>query len=127
MVGVHRQPDHPAGWPLLHEQPGGVDAVQLGHGNVHDDHVRAQLERELDTLTTVLGLPDHAEAGLLQDCPEAVAHQTVVVTKQDVHGYPRESGVTQTPTSNDAAPGGPMKVPATGGTDSGDLDTATAI
>jgi hypothetical protein len=38
-----------------------------------------------------------------------------------------DKGVTQTPTSMLPDPGGPVKLPETGGTDSGDLDTATAM
>ena len=43
----------------------GLDPVQAGHGDVHNDDVRFELAGQVDRLLTLAGLADHGDSGLL--------------------------------------------------------------
>jgi hypothetical protein len=62
------------------QPPRRLDAVDLGHPDVHDDHVGPQLERQVDRLAAVGGLPHDLEVVLgAQHRLEPAAGQRVVV------------------------------------------------
>ena len=67
-----------------------LDAVQLRHGDIHDHHVRMQLQRQAYCLPSVCGIPDNTDVGLrLQQNAQAVAHHGVIVCQKDLdHGTP---------------------------------------
>jgi hypothetical protein len=66
------------------EPAGGLDAVQLGHRDVHDDDVGLQLLGQPDGFPAVAGLAGDLHVGLrLQDHPKAVTDHGVIVSQQD--------------------------------------------
>ena len=88
LVGVHGQGDDPAAQLLADDMARGVHAVQVVHGDVHDDDVGAQLLGQADGFAAVLGLGDHLQAlFLLQQGAQAVAHDLVVVGDDDLHAH----------------------------------------
>lgn len=66
------------------DPPGGLDAVHLGHADVHEDDVGAFALGQRDRLGAVAGLADGAQArrGVDQDA-EAAAQQGLVVGDED--------------------------------------------
>jgi hypothetical protein len=61
----------------------GLDPVEAGHPDVHDEHVWLEPQRLLDGLTPVGCLSDHLDVVLaLEDRPKAAAHERLVVNKQ---------------------------------------------
>ena len=70
------------------EISGRLDPVEIGHPDVHQDHVREQTARGLDCLEAVLGLADHLELRpRLEDHPEAAANERLVVSQEDLDGH----------------------------------------
>ena len=61
------------------DPPGGLDAVDLGHRDVHEDHVGLQLVGQADRLLAVGGLADDVEALLDHRAAQALAQHPVVV------------------------------------------------
>ena len=62
----------------------GLDAVQLRHGDVHDDHVGMQFLGQLHGFAAVAGLAHDLHVGLRgEDHAEALAHQRVIVGEQN--------------------------------------------
>src|SRR5918996_1113478 len=73
------------------EPRGALDAVHLGHGDVHEDHVRPQLACPLDRLGAVARLADDLKVVLrLQEEPEAGPDELLVIDQQqpDAHLSP---------------------------------------
>ena len=65
---------------------GRLDAVELGHADVHQHDVGGELARLLDRLQAVGGLADDVEVVLgVEDHPEARAHERLVVGDQHPH------------------------------------------
>ena len=77
----------------LGDLKGGFDAVEIGHADVHDDHVGLQGFCEGDGFAAVVGFADHREIGLLLDQEtQAAAHELVIVGEEDAnfsHGWVR--------------------------------------
>jgi hypothetical protein len=80
LVDVERGQHQHARPGLGADARGGADAVEPGHADIHQDHIRAQRQGRADGLFAVAGLPDHGHVGLgVQDHAEAVAHERLVV------------------------------------------------
>jgi hypothetical protein len=70
-----------------------VAAMPDGHADVHQDDVRAEALRLLDGLDAVAGLADDLDVGLdLDDEPEPLAHEGLVVCEQDADHCSTSSG-----------------------------------
>ena len=87
LLGVNRQRDDPRAGCIGQDAPGGVDAVDVGHADVHDDHVRRECPGLLDGLPAITGLADHGDIRLaLQQRAQPLAQQRVIVCQQH-RGY----------------------------------------
>ena len=65
-----------------------LDAVQLGHLDVHQHHVGLAPAREIDRRRPVPGLADDLDAGLrLEDRAEAGAHERLIVGDEHADGH----------------------------------------
>ena len=69
LVGVHREHDDADVGHVLFDLAGGLHAVHLGHGDVHQDDVGLEVLGQADGLLAVAGLADDVEA--------LVGHRTV--------------------------------------------------
>ena len=66
----------------------GLDAVQLGHGDVHHHHVGLQFLGQFHGFAAVAGLAHDLHVGLrAQDHLESLAHHGVVVSQQDADAF----------------------------------------
>ena len=82
------------------QPPRRLDAVDVRHPDVHQDHVRIQPAREVDGLAPVLGLADHLEVlARLEDQPEAAADERLVVDEQDADAWRPRRGSARAPRS----------------------------
>ena len=71
--------------------PGGLDPVELWHGDVHEDHVGLQFRRHSHSGETVSGRTDNLDSGpSLQQASEAIDEELVVIGKEDP-GYSHPS------------------------------------
>ena len=67
---------------------GGAQAVEVGHGEIHQDDVRTFLLREKKGLLAVGRRADHLDSLLhLQSVPEAVPEQPLIVRDEDSYGH----------------------------------------
>src|ERR1017187_8605728 len=90
---VHAEGKHPRMGIGGGKAAGGFDAVELRHGDIHDDHIRAQLGGQVDSFPAVTGFADDFHVGLgAEDHLEAVAHHGVVVSQQDANAFHRAEG-----------------------------------
>ena len=63
------------------------DAVEVGHADVHQHHVRVQQPGAVDRVAPVAGLADHLDGGVARQHPaQAGSHQVVVVHDQHSNG-----------------------------------------
>src|ERR1700685_3447224 len=84
IFGMHAQHQNSSSWKLMENAPGRVQSTHARKSAVHHDQLRAQLLRQLNCLSTVAGFPDYRDvACVLEDAPEAAAHQAVVIDQQD--------------------------------------------
>ena len=58
---------------------GGFDAVDVGHPQIHDEHVRADLSGQCDGGAAIVGLADDGDAFLGETFDELVAQGRVVI------------------------------------------------
>src|SRR5581483_10035303 len=66
------------------EPAGCVDAVELGHADVHDDDVGVELTGEAQRFASVGGFADDLDVALqFEDEPEALPYEGLVVGEQD--------------------------------------------
>ena len=69
---------------LVHDLADGFHAVQVGHDDVHQDHVGLRRTRQRHRLAAILGFGHHREtAQPLAKLAQALAHQGVVIGDQD--------------------------------------------
>ena len=69
------------------DAPGGLQAVELGHADVHQDDVRMEARGLADGFDAVVGLGDHLDVVLVcEQQPEAGAHHRLVVGDEDADG-----------------------------------------
>ena len=86
-VGVHREHDDGDAGRALGDEPGRLDAVEHGHGDVHQHHVGLQLLGQAGRLVAVARLADHLEALVLHGAAQALAQHGVVVGQQQPDGW----------------------------------------
>lgn len=90
---VHGERKHLDPRVRIHDLPRGVDPVELGHTDVHHDHIRHQLESEPDGLAPVSGLADEDDVAPGTDRRgHGVPDDGVIVGQQhaDRHGTTSE-------------------------------------
>jgi len=77
---VHGEDDDLGGGTVLANLRGGFNAVQLGHGRVHQHHVGLERLRLAHGLKPVGGLAHDVEVALaLEQKPQALAHHRVII------------------------------------------------
>ena len=70
------------------KDPGGGDAVQRGHPDVHQDHIGSVMLGEPHPLVAVGRLCDHLNVGLaIQNEPEAGPDESLIVDDEDSNGH----------------------------------------
>ena len=74
------------------QPPCGLDAVHLGHANVHQHDVRSQLVDEPDGLDTVRGLADDLEILAAEESGERTPEALVVVHDEDTNATGQGKG-----------------------------------
>ena len=77
------------GDPGAGEQPGGLQAIELGHADVEQAHVGAQALGLGDRGPAVADIGHHLDGRRLEDHPEARAHHGLIVGDQDPQGHAR--------------------------------------
>ena len=83
-VRVRREHDDAGLRAPLADDPRRLGAVQNGHANVHEDHVRAALHCTAHGLAAVLGQGDDFHVGLRVDqIAQALGHDAVIVGDQN--------------------------------------------
>jgi hypothetical protein len=66
----------------------GLDAVQVGHADIHQDDIRGEPFGQGDRLGAVGGLAHHLHARLtFQDQPEAGPDRLLVIGDEDAHDH----------------------------------------
>jgi hypothetical protein len=84
VIAEHGQDQHGGVGAGGDDPAGRVDTVQLGHVQVHDDHIREVGRGQRDRLLAASGLPDHLQAVTGgQQPPEPVTKQRVIVGNQN--------------------------------------------
>ena len=78
---------------------GGIDAVETGHGDIDDGHVRLTALNPIQRCPAVLRLADDGEVGLaFQKKAQAAADHGMIVGDEHAHGVQRgNSAVTMVP------------------------------
>src|SRR2546423_1268787 len=68
---------------------GDVDAIQLGHSDIEDEHIRTELLAPSKHLEAVAGFANHLHVRLgFNQRPHATPHDAVIVTQQySQHAY----------------------------------------
>ena len=91
VVDVERgQHDHPHTGQIGigRDPPGGFDAVEHRHADVHQHHIGPMRAGQLDGLLTVGSLADELEiGGVLDHRPQAGADQRLIIDDPDPHGH----------------------------------------
>ena len=76
------------------QRPGRLDAVENGHPDIHEHHVRTELSGQVERTRAVRSLGDHLEVGLgVEDHPEPGPYQRLVVGDQQPADRVRHAGV----------------------------------
>ena len=91
VVGAGQDHDHLVR-DLLDDPARRGDAVELGHHDVHQDHVGAVVQRELDRLAPVVRLRDDDHAGALQRLLDHPPGEGIVVRDDRAHRRSPGSG-----------------------------------
>src|SRR5262249_59159747 len=95
-AGLRRESENVDERELDAKTPRGLDAVHLGHGDVHEDDVGPQRARLSDRLESVGRVADDDKLRpLLQQFPEYLPHAGVIVNDQNPErGYRWVTGST---------------------------------
>ena len=81
---MHGEDQHLGAVVALDDLAGGLDAVQLRKGDVHDDDVRMDPLDELRRAATVSRLADDLDLLVgLEQTPQTLSHDGVVVNQED--------------------------------------------
>ena len=81
---MHTEREHARARRGNRHAAGSFHAVQFGHGNVHDDHVRLQFFGQIHGFPSVARLTDDFHIGLRrQDHLESLPHHRVIVSQHD--------------------------------------------
>ncbi len=83
LLGVHGQEDDARPGAGLEDLAGGVQSVQERHDQVEDGHVGIQGPRHPDRFLAIRGLCNHLEPFPLQEGPEPLADDLMVVCQED--------------------------------------------
>src|SRR6185369_10877210 len=89
LVRMHGQGDYLGPGKSGNDLTGRLDAVQIGHGNIHNHHVRRQFQGGPDRVSAVVGLGDHFDIELFLDkAAQPVTDDFVIVgdNDPDAHG-----------------------------------------
>jgi len=101
---VGGEDDDPDRAARLHDPPGGRDAVDRGHADVHEHDVRPGLADEGDGLVAVGGLADDLDVVPgVEDHPEAHPYQRLVIDDHHPDGHGTLSLATSAATTVSAA------------------------
>jgi hypothetical protein len=73
------QHDHPAVREVLKDPPGGLQAIDVRHPDIHEHHVGPEPARFGQGLGSVGGLADHGDAAGGEDHAEPGADQVLIV------------------------------------------------
>ena len=86
LIRVHAQNNDPDVWVRFANLGRRIEPIQLRHGNIHDDDVRARFRRQAHCLTAVLCFADHFYIRMLrQQEPQTLSHDTVIVGDQNAN------------------------------------------
>ena len=78
---------------LSEDSAGGVDPVESGHADVHEDNMGGALAGESDCVVSVLSLAnDHDVGFVFQDCSEPCPYKCLVIGDQHRRSVARGSG-----------------------------------
>ena len=69
-------------WAAMGNPAGGLDAAHARHIEVHDHHIRLQVEAERDRLPSIGRLADHIETSRSKRRPETVTVKGVIIGDQ---------------------------------------------
>src|SRR5712692_7978825 len=84
---IHGEDQHARLRTFLDDAPRRLHAVELRHGDVHDDDVRAQAQRLGDRLAAVARDTNHLQVALFEQGPKTVTDDRVIVGKQYRNGH----------------------------------------
>jgi len=79
---MHGQNHHAGVRALLHDFFAGGDAIKLGHRDVHQNEMRAVVDRKFDCLTTITGFSNHGEPVVGEGAFERFTHHSVVIGEE---------------------------------------------
>src|SRR5438445_6840864 len=84
---IHGEDQHARLRTFLDDAPRRLHAVELRHGDVHDDDVRAQAQRLGDRFAAVARNRNHLQVAHLEQGPKTVPDDRVIVGKQYRHRH----------------------------------------
>jgi hypothetical protein len=82
IVGEHSQYQNRNVWAVMSDTACRLDAAHTGHVEVHDHHIRLEVEAERDRLPSIGRLADYIEARRCEGCPQTVSKKWVIVGDQ---------------------------------------------
>src|SRR5256714_7396248 len=89
-VGICAEDQGMDPWGLGHQSPGGFDARDLWHLEIHEDDIRPPLQCLRDRLFAVPSLADHLDAGVSgEHSGKAGSEERLIVRDQDPNGVSR--------------------------------------
>ena len=78
--------DYPNGDTRINNLTRSIDAIKVGHTNIHEYNVGFQCHCQRDSLPTVVSFPDHTESRLLlQPVSNHLTKFGVVIRQQDIN------------------------------------------
>jgi hypothetical protein len=76
--------EHFGGRKHFEQLTGGFEAIQLGHGDVHQDHVRPKFFGQRDRFPAILGFADNLKVVFeIEHFPKSLTHDGVVFGEQN--------------------------------------------
>jgi hypothetical protein len=70
------------------DTPGGFEAIEAWHSEVHENDIRFQVEGHIHRLDPVGGLPHQIEVWLaLEDFAESIPHDLLIINQQHAHAF----------------------------------------
>jgi hypothetical protein len=87
LIAMHAQHDDADVGIAFYDLGSGVDTVELGHRNVHDDYVGRKLLCEADGLAAIAGFADDFDGGVgLKQKLKAFANDSMIIGNEDSGG-----------------------------------------
>jgi hypothetical protein len=94
LIAVHAQHDDAHVGIAFDDLGGGIDTIELGHGNVHDDNVGGELLGEANGFAAVAGLSNNFDGGVrLEQKLEAFADYAVIIGNKYFGGGMHREGL----------------------------------